>query len=107
MGLLDRLSVPLSSAAALRKALRLIEQGNGKQAFPLLTRAARAGIAEAEYRVGRCYLEGTGVPPSRVEGARWLERAANQGYVEAQALLATLALQGMSTVADGGSAMRL
>jgi uncharacterized protein len=56
MGLLDRLSVPLSSGAALRRAVRLAEQGNVKQAFPLLTRAARAGIAEAEYRVGRCYL---------------------------------------------------
>ena len=72
----------------------LTEQGDVKQAFPLLSRAARAGIAEAEYRVGRCYLEGAGVPPSRAEGARWLERAANQGYVEAQAQLATLAIHG-------------
>ena len=86
---------PLSPAAALRRAVRLTEQGNVKQAFPLLTRAARAGIAEAEYRVGRCYLEGAGVPPSRAEGARWLERAANQGYVEAQAQLATLAIHGL------------
>ena len=76
--------------------MRLTEQGDVKQAFPLLTRAARAGIAEAEYRVGRCYLEGAGVPPSRTEGARWLERAANQGYVEAQAQLATLAIHGLT-----------
>ena len=59
-----------------------------QRAFPLFARAARAGIAEAEFRVGRCYLEGAGVPPSRAGGRRWLERAANQGYVEAQALLA-------------------
>ena len=95
MALLDRLLAPLSPAAALRRGVRLIEQGDVKQAFPLLTRAARAGIAEAEYRVGRCYLEGAGVPPSRAEGARWLERAANQGYVEAQAQLATLAIHGL------------
>ena len=100
MGLLDRLPVALSSAAALRRAVRLIDQGNAKQAFPLLSRAARAGIAEAEYRVGRCYLEGAGVPPSRTEGARWLERAANQGYVEAQAQLATLAIHGLTASAD-------
>ena len=96
MALLDRLLAPLSPAAALRRAMRLIEQGDAKQAFPLLARAARAGIAEAEFRVGRCYLEGAGVPPSRAEGARWLERAANQGYVEAQAQLATLALHGLT-----------
>ncbi len=95
MALLDRLLTPLSPAAALRRAKPLTEQGDIKQAFPLLSRAARAGIAEAEYRVGRCYLEGAGVPPSRVEGARWLERAANQGYVEAQAQLATLAIHGL------------
>ena len=90
MALLDRLMASMSPAAALRRAVELAELGDVKQAFPLLTRAARAGIAEAEYRVGRCYLEGAGVPPSRVEGVRWLERAANQGYVEAQAQLATL-----------------
>ncbi|HET6197599.1 MAG TPA: hypothetical protein VFE12_17690, partial [Acetobacteraceae bacterium] len=101
MAFLDRLLSPVSAAAALRHAIRLTEQGKVKQAFPLLTQAARAGIAEAEYRVGRCYLEGTGVPTSRLEGARWLERAANQGYVEAQAQLATLAIHGMIAMSGG------
>src|SRR5580692_9319319 len=100
MSVLDRLSVRFSPAAALRRAVRLTEQGDVKQAFPLLTRAARAGIAEAEHRVGRCYLEGAGVPPSRSEGARWLERAANQGYVEAQAQLATLSIHGLTAGPD-------
>ncbi len=107
MGVLDRLPVAITPAAALRRAMRLIEQGNAKQAFPLLGRAARAGIAQAEYRVGRCYLEGTGVPPSLTEGARWLERAANQGYVEAQAQLATLALHGLTASSDTGLSARL
>ncbi len=97
MALLDRLMAGMSPSAALRRAVSLTEQGNVKQAFPLLARAARAGIAEAEYRMGRCYLEATGVPPSRVEGVRWLERAANQGYVEAQAQLATLFIHGLAT----------
>ena len=107
MAFLDRLLAPVSPTAALRRALRLAEQGDVKQAFPLLARAARAGIAEAEYRVGRCYLEGTGVPPSRAEGARWLERAANQGYVEAQAQLATLAIHGLIARADDAPGTRL
>ena len=68
------------------------------------------GMAEAEYRVGRCYLEGAGVPVSRTEGARWLERAASQGFIEAQALLATLYLHGLAAEAagiDDGSAANL
>src|ERR1700744_5265544 len=95
MALMDRVMGSLSPSAALRRGVRLTEQGDVKQAFPLLTKAARAGIAEAEFRVGRCYLEGAGVPPSRIEGARGLERAANPGYVEAQAQLATLAIYGL------------
>ncbi|HEY7576245.1 MAG TPA: hypothetical protein VH855_01510, partial [Acetobacteraceae bacterium] len=107
MALLDRMLASLSPAAALRRAVRLAEQGSLKQALPLLVRAARAGIAEAEYRLGRCYLEGAGVPPSRPEGARWLERAANQGYVEAQAQLATLAIHGLVAQPEGGQSARL
>src|SRR5215469_6727613 len=99
MALLDRVRAKFSPTAALRRAVQLSEQGDVKQAFPLLTRAARAGIAEAEFRMGRCYLEGVGVPPSRVEGVRWLERAANQGYVEAQAQLAMLAIHGIIAAA--------
>src|ERR1700722_8223327 len=100
MAMFDRLMAGMSPSAALRRGVSLTEQGDVKQAFPLLTRAARAGIAEAEYRVGRCYLEGTGVPPSLVEGVRWLERAANQGYVDAQARLATLSIHGLATSAE-------
>ena len=87
--------------------MRLAEQKNFKRAFPLLARAARARIAEAEYRLGRSYLEGAGVPPSRTEGARWLERAAAQGYVEAQAQLATLAIHGLVTQSEDASSTRL
>src|SRR5262249_28578650 len=63
----------------------------------LFSRAAGAGIAEAEYRVGRCYLEGSGVPVSLAESVRWLERAAAQDHVEAQWLLAALHVHGSGT----------
>src|ERR1700733_16644 len=103
MAFFDALMAGLSPAAALRRGLRQFEQGQMRDAFVLLSRAARAGIPEAEFRVGRCYLEGAGVPPSRTDGVRWVERAATKGYVEAQALLATLCLHGMGPgFADAG-----
>ena len=102
MSIVDRLVGSTSAQGALRRGVRLTEQGQVNRAFPLLMRAATSGIAEAEFRVGRCYLEGIGVPGSRAQGARWLERAGNQGYVEAQALLATLCIHGY--VGDGGGA---
>jgi TPR repeat protein len=101
-GLLDRLVDALSPAAALRHARRLADEGQGAQAFPLLARAARAGIAEGEYRVGRCYLEGSGVPASRAEGMYWLRRAATKGHTEAQWQLAVLYLRGFGTSDEWG-----
>ena len=100
MLVVDRLIGLASPAAALRRGVRLSEQGKVAEAFPLFARAARAGIAEAEYRVARGYLEGSGVPPSRAEGARWLERAAGHEFVEAQSLLAALCVHGLASVAS-------
>ena len=101
--IVDRLIGLASPAAALDRAVRLIEQKRFGAAFPLLTRAAKAGISDAEYRVARCYLEGAGVPRSRAEGARWLERAASHGCVEAQSLLAALCVRGLAGATNGGS----
>src|SRR5882762_7660775 len=101
----DRLFGLASPAAALRRAITLIEQERGAEAFPLLTRAAKAGIPQAEYRIARAYLEGAGVPRSQNEGARWLERSAAHDFVEAQTLLAALCVRGLGQ--SGGAAGRL
>ena len=87
--------------AALRRATRLAEKGKAVDAFALLTRAAKAGIPEAEYRVAQSYLEGRGVPPSRIEGARWLQRAAAHASVEAQLMLSALCINGLVKVSNG------
>ena len=92
-GLMDRLAA-LTPATALRRAIRLLDKGKAERGFALL---ARAGVAEAQYRVGRCYLQGSGLPRSRREAARWLEIAATADHVEAQGLLATLLIEGVST----------
>src|SRR3984893_2271414 len=107
MLVLDRLIGLASPEAALRRAIRLSEQGRVAKAFPLFTRAAKAGIAEAEYLVARSYLEGTGVPPSRAEGARWLQRAAGHGHIEAQTLLGGLCLHGLAGDIGGDRPERL
>jgi TPR repeat protein len=94
--LFDRVTSVLSPAMALRRAMRLRERGRAARAFPLFAHAARSGIAEAEYRVGRCYLEGSGVPISHTEGLRWLRSAATRGHIEAQWFLAVLCIQGVN-----------
>src|SRR5580700_2255288 len=92
----DRLIGLASPAAALRRAIQLIEQQQFAAAFPLLSRAAKAGITDAEFHLARAYLEGAGVPPSQAEGLRWLRRAASHGSADAQALLAALCVHGFA-----------
>ncbi|KAF9152697.1 hypothetical protein DFQ26_000817 [Actinomortierella ambigua] len=44
---------------------------------------AKDGDAEAQYKLGRKYLQALGVEPDFEEGVRLLEQAADQGHVEA------------------------
>ena len=101
MEFLDWMICLRSPAAMLRRAIRLSERGKAAKAFRLLSRAAKAGIADAEYRVAQSYLAGSGVPPSRVEGARWLQRAATHGSVDAQLMLSTLCINGLISLPSG------
>src|SRR5438477_3815183 len=103
MAILDWLTGLALPAVALRRAVQLSDSGKPAEAFPLMARAARAGIPEAEYRVARSYLEGSGVPPSRTEGSRWLRRAANHGSTDAQSLLAALYVGGLVPAETDGA----
>jgi Sel1 repeat len=46
--------------------------------------AAAQGYAEAEFRLGWIYANGTGVPRDENEAAKWYQLAAAQGHKEAQ-----------------------
>ena len=100
MAVLDQIIGLVSPAAAFRRAVSLRESGKVTEAFPLLARAANAGIVEAEFAIAQSYLQGSGVPASLPEGLRWLKRAAANDIVEAQALLSSLYLQGLAGPAD-------
>jgi uncharacterized protein len=89
-----------SPAAQMARASQLTGQDATQAAFRLLIRAARAGVPAAWFQVGRAYLLGCGVPASLSAALRWLARAAETGEVEAQALLASLALQGKYDTTD-------
>jgi hypothetical protein len=89
-------------AACLARAETLASHEAHRAAFSLFVRAAHAGLAQAEYRVGRSYLLGLGVPRSTGEALRWLRRSADAGDAAAQTQLGALALQGVIDVADRG-----
>ena len=45
--------------------------------------AAEQGLAEAQYNLGVCYINGWGVPQDVEEAIKWLRKAAEQGYEDA------------------------
>lgn len=89
-------------AQQLAYARQLIACGKFRMALPLLVKAAKAGLAGAWCELGQSYLFGRGVPACLPEALSWLTRAAEAGEVDAQSLLATLALQGVSRPAPNG-----
>jgi hypothetical protein len=56
--------------------------------------AAHFGDVEAQYQVGRMYLQAQGTPKDGIQAARWLRLAANKGHRNAQALLGAMLFTG-------------
>ena len=74
--------------------------GSGVEADPgraveLLNYAASYfGDSNAQYNLGRLYLDGTGVDQDRRQAARWFNLAAEKGHHPAQAVLGQLLIAG-------------
>ena len=61
---------------------------NPQEVQNLFTRAAEAGNAEAQFNLAINYGQGLyGAPKNDVESFRWAEKAANQGYAQAERYL--------------------
>jgi len=56
--------------------------------------ASYFGDPEAQYQVGRMYLDGAGTPKDAVQAARWLRLSADMGQRNAQALLGAMLFKG-------------
>lgn len=50
-------------------------------------KATHDGDADAQYNLGKMYLEGNGVPQDDSEAAKWFRKAAEQGNSKAQKVL--------------------
>ncbi len=57
--------------------------GNYADAFKEWSEAARHGDVDAQYNLGCLYVRGEGVPQNRAWAADWLQRAADQGDLDA------------------------
>lgn len=57
---------------------------NKSEAAKWFLKAAKQGLAEAQFNIANMYYHGKGVPKNRSEAAKWWCRAAEQGVAEAQ-----------------------
>ena len=53
-------------------------EGRYDAALPGMTRAANAGLSQAQYNLGLIYLNGYGVTPNEAQARRWFEQACAQ-----------------------------
>lgn len=68
--------------------VNLIKEHLYEKIYHLYYQAAKKGLPEAEYALGRCYDSGEGTKENKKEAEFWYTKSANQGYVEAQKSLA-------------------
>lgn len=62
--------------------------------------ASYFGDADAQYHLGRMYLDGQGIGNNTKLAVRWLFAAANKGQYQAQAVLGALLFKGQSVARD-------
>ena len=71
-----------------------------------LTQAAEQGDADAQYKLGMCYLSGLGVAQDSAEAAKWLRKAAEQGDAYVQFNLGMCYYNGLGVPQDYAEAAK-
>jgi localization factor PodJL len=99
------------AVAAFEMARRLSDGRNGMQKDAALAagwyqKAAEAGLAIAQYRLGSLYERGDGVELDLITAQDWYEKAAAQGNARATHNLAVLMSEGATGAADYPNAVR-
>jgi TPR repeat protein len=64
--------------------------------------ASYFGDPDAQYQIGRMYLDGTGAAKDPVQAARWLRLASDAGQRNAQALLGSMLFRGTEVSRQAG-----
>lgn len=70
-------------------------KNNPKKAFKLFEKAAKAGDAQALYRIGYCYEKGLGVKADEAKALEYYTASADAGYYRAVIRLGDIAYEGL------------
>lgn len=104
-------ALTLGSAAPdedeMAKAIAAYEAGDARGAESVMRAQAEAGLAEAQFLLGRMLARGELGEPDFVQAARWFRAAAGQGEARAKKNLAAMLWDGMGVETDRAEAERL
>lgn len=77
-------------ANAILRAEDAIEREDYQTALNIVQPLAEQGNAVAKIHLGGLYIAGLGIPKNSTEGLRWIREAADQGNIQAEALLGSI-----------------
>jgi len=83
----------------------LARQQTQNAAFAETMARAERGDADAQFRLGRMYLDGDGVPQDYVQSVAWFRKAASQGHPKAQNNLGIAFEKGLGVPKDDALAV--
>ena len=70
--------------AIYQEAKKYLDEEQHEKAIPYLKKAAEMGHKKAQFKLGRCYDKGEGVPEDNIKAFQWYFKSAQQGYDKAQ-----------------------
>jgi cell division septation protein DedD len=85
-------AAPLS-AQSVKAGIDAWQKGDFSSAVAIWRPLAEHGSADAQFNLGQAYRLGKGVPINLSQSQNWLERAADQGHVDAETTLGLMLFQ--------------
>ena len=83
-----------------------VMKATGEVKFFVYRKAAEQGFVRAQYNLGICYHNGTGVVKDGVEAVKWFRKAADKGNAEAQFMLGNRYRDGNDVAEDKVEAVK-
>jgi localization factor PodJL len=105
-GSLEQAAARGDPVAQYELALVRLSSGMPDEGVLLLRRAANQGLAMAQYRLGKLFERGEGVPPDLNQARQWTERAAAAGNRKAMHDLGVFYARGEGVELDEATAFR-
>lgn len=97
-------SVPVLLPALGQEKHAIDEKAN--ESLDAISKSAERGDADAQFKLGRMFYLGKGMPQDYAEAARWYRKAADQGHADAQCYLGSLYAVGQGVAQDYTEAHR-